>query len=280
MVVVAAAQKQEDLIDALFQALVNDGFIAYCCGPKDRPTAVICVYEWSEHFDVLTLRVDGPAAAARLVKPADALNPPDTGDDNCVWAWVGEPDGAMWALLDLPHPARPEAPTELIRTPEALRISREEQRPMRVRVPDEGKAGTRAARLLLQEPKVMGERFFNDLLDEVDSKRAAAFASYFTKDGTLRWGNFEPVVGRLAITEFTEGFFSLIVSVRHDVDDYWQVEGDRTVTTGRVTFTRHEGSEVTVPFMTLSLFTPDGTKMIHYQVCLDPSPVLMPQPQH
>ena len=49
------------------------------------------------------------------------------------------------------------------------------------------------------------------------------------------------------------------------------------LTTGRVTFTRLDGTEVTVPFATESFFTADGTKMTSYQVYLDPSPLVQPQ---
>jgi hypothetical protein len=269
-----AAQNQEDLVGALFQALVNDGFTAHCCGPRDHPTAVICVYQWPGYLDVLTLRADGPAAAARLIKPADALNPPD-GDDECVWAWVGEPDGAMWALLDLPHPDHADAPAEVIKTPAALRVPREEQRPTQIRCPDPGKAGARAARLSQkQEKTIMGEQFFNDLLDEVDAERATGFALNFTQDGTFQWGNFDPMVGRCAITQFTQSFFSKVTTVKHQLDKYWRVGEQHAMTEGRVTFTKLDGKEVTVPFATVAKFTTDGTKMIHYQVYLDPSPLL------
>ena len=273
----ALAQKHEDLVDALFQALVNDGFIAYCCGPKERPTAIVCVYEWPGHFDVITLRLEGDAAAARLAKPADVLNPPDTGDDLCVWAWVGEPDSAMWALLDLPHPDHPGAPAEVVPTPAALRVPREQQRAgnMHIRVPDVGKACVRAARLSQPRPaRIMSEQFFNDLLDEVDSERAIGFALNFTEDGTFTWGNFPSMVGRTAIAEFTGGFFAMISTVRHQLDNYWRVGERHTMTNGRVTFTRLDDSELTVPFATVSQFTPDGTRMTSYQVYLDPSPLV------
>ena len=189
--VTTVAQQQEDLTIGLFEALVADGFTSCCCGPKDNPTAMIVFYEWPDHLDMITVPRNGPAAAARLVKPSGVraldddrdplvLNPPPT----VIWAWVGPADMAIWALLDLPHPECPDAPVEEISTPEALRVPREQQRPMYIRMPDEGKKGARAARLSQpRSPRVMSERFFNDLLDEVDSESAVGFASNFTEDG-------------------------------------------------------------------------------------------------
>ncbi|MGH3943679.1 MAG: nuclear transport factor 2 family protein [Pseudonocardiaceae bacterium] len=274
------AQHQEDLNRALFEALVADGFTSCCCGPKGDPTAVIVFYEWPDHLDMITVARTGPAAAARLVKPAGVgaldgdpnpliLNPPRTA----MWAWVGPADMAIWALLDLPHPESPDVPVGEVPTPDALCVPH--ARPMHIRVPTEGKKGARAARLSQPgPPKIMGEQFFNDLLDEVDSNNAIGFASHFTEDGVFTWGNFQPRVGRPEIAEFTQGFFAAIHCVRHRLDTYWLVADQCAMTTGEVTFTPLSGTEVTVPFATVSHFTADGLKMTSYRVYLDPSPLV------
>lgn len=267
---VAVAQRQEG---GLFEALVADGFSGYCVGPKHNPAALICVYEWPEHFDVIVVPSGGGhAAAARLAKPADVFDPPDTA----VWAWVGPPDLAIWAMLDLPHPDHAAAPAAALDTPTQLRALRKGQRPLIIRVPDEQRRGHRAVRLSRMQTRAISEQFFNDLLDEVDSESAVGFALNFTEDGTFQWGNFPPVVGREAIREFTDGFFAMVSSVRHQLDHYWRVgvEEPIAMTNGRVTFTRLDGEVVTVPFSTVCHFTPDGTKMTYYQVYLDPSALM------
>lgn len=264
---VAVAQK-----GGLFEALLDDGFRGYCVGSRDDPTALICVYEWPEHYDLIVVPSGaGPAAAARLTKPAEVFDPPDTA----VWAWVGDPYMAIWALLDLPHPDHAAAPATGSDTPAQLRALREGQRPMIIRVPDEQRRGRRAVRLSRMQTRVMSEQFFNDLLDEVDSQTAIGFASNFTEDGAFTWGNFPTLTGRTAITEFTQGFFPNVISVRHQLDSYrlWREEL-YAATTGRVTFTKLDGSVVTVPFSTAACFTPDGTKMTDYRVYLDPSPLV------
>jgi hypothetical protein len=92
------SQKKEDLVCGLFQALVNDGFTAYRCGPQDDPTALIAFYEWDDHIDVITV--------------PQVLEPPPTA----VWTWVGDPEPAIWALLRLKHPDHPDAPAEQVPT--------------------------------------------------------------------------------------------------------------------------------------------------------------------
>jgi hypothetical protein len=274
-------EKQEDVLGGLFEALIGDGFTGYCCGPKDDPHAVIAVYEWPGRLDVIAMPRKGPAAAARLAKPAVrvpagepnplVLNPPTTA----LWAWVGPMDMVVWALLDLPHPECPNAPAAEIPTPAALSVPREQQRPMYIRVPDEEKASTRAARLSQpRPPKIMSKQFFNDLVDEVDSQSAIGFALNFTEDGKLTFGNFNTQVGRTAITKFTNDFFSWIRSVKHQVDDYWRLGEQLAMTSGSVTFASLNGGTVTMPYASVSHFTPDGTLLTHHRTYLDPSPVV------
>lgn len=273
-----AAQKQEDIVQALFQALINDGFTAYCCGPKDDPTAVIAFYEWPDHLDVITVPAQGPAASARLARPAEVLNPPGTA----LWAWVGEAEWAIWALLNLPHPDHADAPAEVFTTPAALRVPPEQQRPMTVRVPPAGKAGARAVRLnQARDEKKISREFFHDLFDQVDSAAAIGAAENFTKDATFQFANYPQMVGRTAIAQFTTALFTLAAMVKHELHNFWEVCPWTAVTNGLVTFTRHDLTELVVPFATVSHFNEDRTLLTHHQVYVDASalvPASVPQP--
>ena len=64
-----------------------------------------------------------------------------------VWTYEGPPQPALRAVLDLVHPAHPEAPTAEYPAPASLRIPRAQQRPMTVQPPSPSRAGVRAARL-------------------------------------------------------------------------------------------------------------------------------------
>lgn len=262
------AQKQEDLVSALFQALVNDGFTAYCCGPKGDPTAVIAFYEWDYHVDVITVPQKGPAAAARLAKPAEVLDPPPTA----VWTWVGNPEPAIWALLRLAYPDHPDAPAEVVPTPAALRVPQELQRPMSIRLPPAGKAGVRANRLRqARDQKDISREFFRDLFEQVDSAAAVGAAENFTDDATFQFANYPPMIGQTAIAEFVTTLFSLVAMVRHELYNFWELVDRTAFTNGMVTFTRHDLTELVVPFATVSHFNEDCTLLTRHQVYVDAS---------
>ncbi len=269
------AQKREAVSTGLFQALVDDGFTAYCCGPKDDPTAVIAYYEWDDHVDVITVSREGPAAAARLAKPADVLDPPDT----CVWIWVGEPEQAIWQLLKLPPPDLPDAPAEMVATPTALRVPRELQRPTSIRMPPAGKAGIRADRLRqARDEKDISREFFRDLFEQVDSAAAIGAAENFTDDATFQFANYPPMIGPTAIAEFVTILFSLAAGVSHQLDNFWELADRTAFTNGLVTFTRHDLSELVVPFATVSQFNEDCTLLIRHQVYVDASDLVRSAP--
>lgn len=265
----SVAQKHQGAVEVLVRALLADGFTGHCCGPQDDPLAMIFVYEWRDHLDVVTMHQDGSAAAARLVKPADALDPPDTA----LWVWAGEMDRAVWALLELAHPDDSDAPAPVVPvpTPAALRAPRGDQQPMHVCVPDDGKVGARCARLReAGRKKAITREFFSGLFHQVDAFAAIGAAENFTADGTLRFANYPPMVGRTAIARFVGILFELATTVEHQLHNFWEV--DRTaITNGMVTFTRDDlpGGKLTVPFATVSCFDENRALLTDHQVYLD-----------
>jgi hypothetical protein len=261
-------QKQLDLIEDLFRAVVNDGFTVYCCGLKDDPTALIAFYEWDDYVDVVTVPQEGPAAAARLARPVDVLDPPPAA----VWTWEGDPEPAIWALLRLAHPDRFDAPAEAVPTPAALRVPRELQRPMSIRMPPAGKAGVRADRLSqVRDDKDMSREFFRELFDQVDSAAAISAAENFTYDGTFQFANYPPMIGPTAITQFITAMFDLVTGVSHEIYNFWELADRTAFTRGTVTFTKHNDTKLVVPFATVSQFNEDYTLLIHHQVFVDAS---------
>lgn len=132
-------------VGLLLAALRDDGFIAYCCGPKDGPTALVAAYEWPDYVDVVTIRdFDAHIAAARapLDGPVDVF-----ALEEAVWSYQGPAEATLRALLDLPHPDHPDSPRVVFPAPESLRVPRAEQRPMTIKLADPDRAGRRAARL-------------------------------------------------------------------------------------------------------------------------------------
>ncbi|MDQ3760454.1 MAG: hypothetical protein M3460_01735 [Actinomycetota bacterium] len=131
-------------VEELLIDVVDDGFTVYCCGDRDAPRALVASYEWDNCVDLVTIRNFNRVATARVSKrcKVDLFAP-----EVVVWAYEGPPQRTLRALLDLVHPAHPDAPTAEYPAPPSLHIPRAEQRPMTIRLPSLGRAGVRAARL-------------------------------------------------------------------------------------------------------------------------------------
>ena len=141
---------EQQLID-----VVADGFTLYCCGPKTAPNALVAAYHWDHHVDLLTIGDFTRVIAARVPThgPVDIFAP-----QVVVWAYEGPPHQALPALLDLVHPAHPNAPTTSHPAPPSLHIPRAQQRPMTIQPPAPNHAGTRAARLATAMTIPSGDR--------------------------------------------------------------------------------------------------------------------------
>jgi hypothetical protein len=131
-------------VEELLVDVVSDGFTLYCCGPKLAPNALVAAYEWEQYVDLLTIRDFSRVTTARVPKRAakDIFTP-----QVAVWAYEGAPQQALRVLLDLVHPAHPDAPIAEFPAPAGLHVPRSQQRPMTIRPPSPGHAGLRADRL-------------------------------------------------------------------------------------------------------------------------------------
>ncbi len=106
--------------------------------------------------------------------------------------------------------------------------------------------------------------------DDVDRSDAVAFASHITPDGSMTFGNADPMVGRDAITEGIAQFFMLIDGLSHEIVECWAV--DRHVICDlMVTYRRKDGRSVTVPAVTI--WEMDGDLVRDYRVYIDQTPV-------
>ncbi len=132
------------VVEGLLLDVVADGFALYCCGPKTAPNALVASYEWGHYIDLLTIRDFDRVIAARVPKQGTV---DIFAADVVVWAYEGPPQQALRALLNLVHPAHPNAPTVEYPAPPSLHIPRTEQRPMTIRLPSPGRAEVRATRL-------------------------------------------------------------------------------------------------------------------------------------
>ncbi len=104
----------------------------------------------------------------------------------------------------------------------------------------------------------------------IDSMNPQAFANLMTEDGTFRFGNMPPFVGRKAIADCVEQFWSMIKGSEHQVVNYW--EGDNSVVwQGSVLYTRKDDRKVPVNFT--NIFYMDGDLIREYLIYIDNSPL-------
>jgi hypothetical protein len=143
------------VVEQLLVAVVTDGFTLHCCGPKTAPHALVASYEWDHYIDLLTIQDFAQITTARVPTrdTVDIFAP-----QVVVWAYEGPPHQALPALLDLVHPAHPNAPTTSHPAPPSLHIPRAQQRPMTIQPPAPNHAGTRAARLATAMTIPSGDR--------------------------------------------------------------------------------------------------------------------------
>ena len=79
-----------------------------------------------------------------------------------------------------------------------------------------------------------------------DQLDVAGWAKCLADDVVFRFGNAEPIHGRQAVQDMVGPFFDSIAGLRHDVLRDWSID-DMVIQELSVTYTRHDGSTLTVP---------------------------------
>jgi uncharacterized protein (TIGR02246 family) len=104
------------------------------------------------------------------------------------------------------------------------------------------------------------------LFQALDAFDANTFASFLAEDATFIFGNAEPVRGKSTIRDGVAAFFTSIAAIRHDVIDTWAVP-DAIVSRGVVTYTRHSGTQLQVPFA--NIFKLKNERIHEYLIYVD-----------
>lgn len=108
------------------------------------------------------------------------------------------------------------------------------------------------------------------LFGAIDSQNGAAFVEYLTDDAVFCFGSAPAVRGRAAVQEAVDGFFGSIAGLSHAIHKTLQ-DGDTLVCEGEVTYTRHDGSTITIPFA--NVFEYEGGLIAQYKIYIDISPL-------
>lgn len=112
--------------------------------------------------------------------------------------------------------------------------------------------------------------WLDDLFDAIDAQDTSRFTGYLAPDATFRFGSAPAVAGREAIGAAVDGFFSSIASSRHRLANTWSGD-DTLVCEGEVTYRRHDGSELTLPFT--NVFDMQDELIGTYKIYIDIAPL-------
>jgi len=112
------------------------------------------------------------------------------------------------------------------------------------------------------------------IFDAIDTADAAAFCSYLADDAVFRFGNAPVIRGRPAIELAVSQFFASIRRSRHELTRVWPA-AEAVALEGVVTYTRLDGSEITLPFADTMVLR--GNRIAEYYIYLDIAPLYAPQ---
>ena len=111
---------------------------------------------------------------------------------------------------------------------------------------------------------------FGKLFASIDAMDTESFLGFIAEDCTFRFGSSPPVTGRDGIGASMNDFFSMFAALRHDLKRI--VSDDNTVVCeGEVTYTRHDGSQITLPFC--NVFEVRAGLISRYRIYIDMAPV-------
>ena len=113
-------------------------------------------------------------------------------------------------------------------------------------------------------------RLLDDLFATIDEQNVDRFVHFLTDDAIFRFGSAAPVEGQAEIREAVDGFFATIAGSKHVLGTMLADNGT-LVCEGEVTYTRHDDSEITLPFV--NVFEFEGELISHYKIYADSGPL-------
>jgi len=110
--------------------------------------------------------------------------------------------------------------------------------------------------------------WIDNLFKTIDQMDEVGFCKYLTNDATLIFANIPPVNGNKNIEEFIGGFFKSIKALSHTIIGFYE-SGDKAIVQGNVTYTRHNGSQLTVKFC--NVYSMQASEINVYDIYMDTS---------
>ncbi|MFM0121601.1 nuclear transport factor 2 family protein [Paraburkholderia sp. RL18-101-BIB-B] len=103
--------------------------------------------------------------------------------------------------------------------------------------------------LFMQTPAAVNE-FVSKVYETIDSMDEQGFANCLTENCTFVHANSDPVIGRVNAAATSQNFLRLLAGIKHDLVNVWAFE-DVIVSQISVTYTRKDGSTLTIPAVTI-----------------------------
>jgi hypothetical protein len=124
---------------------------------------------------------------------------------------------------------------------------------------------------MLEEPGRMRDHdWWGRLCESIDAKDTRTFLSHLAEGCEFRFANGPAVVGQPAIGAAVDAFWASIRGSRHAIHRVWG-DTDSGVCEGVCTYTRHDGSTITLPFVDVIYFR-DGLAEKYY-IYMDVAPL-------
>ena len=111
---------------------------------------------------------------------------------------------------------------------------------------------------------------FDKLFASIDAMDTESFVNFIAEDCTFRFGSSPAVSGRDGIRASVNDFFSMCAALRHDLTRI-VADDNAVVCEGEVTYTRHDGRKITLPFC--NVFEVEGGLISLYRIYIDIGPL-------
>ena len=105
---------------------------------------------------------------------------------------------------------------------------------------------------------------------DIDACDGDRFVAHLTPDVRFRFANADPVIGRDAVKEAVEGYWSTINGLAHHIRNVWEF-GETVIAQIDVEYHRQDGKTVTVPNADILIY--DGDLVRDWQIYIDVAPV-------
>jgi ketosteroid isomerase-like protein len=103
--------------------------------------------------------------------------------------------------------------------------------------------------LVTQSPTAAIE-FVSKVYEAIDSMDEQGFANCLTENCTFVFANGDPVIGRANAAAASQNFLNQLAGIKHHLLNVWTFE-DVIVSQISVTYTRKDGSTLTIPAVTI-----------------------------